>query len=255
MGNRLQGKALGFSHELAKAVNIMVGKQMLDRNGNIPYTEKIIGYVCGIHKDDDENEALRGTIDVQEFNCMTEDYDDLDENTPVGFHEGVYISAIQNNKSGYLLVPQMYSEVVIVADPITKKEYVTNFSHVDIIQLESHQSVKIGVTETEDFDEDDDDSPDFDELAPTGKAVHTEYTPDKLIERATINYDGKGGELEAKDGNYVREVTNQSSTTKIADTYEEHIDAKTKTIKVGNITINLDGENGLVELIEINSYV
>lgn len=246
--HHINGKGLGVAGKLADSINNIVGKNLLDRNGKPMYTQKITGYVCGVHGQDDEDESLRGTIDVQEFNCMQELYEDYDEETPIGYHEGVYVSAIQNNQSGFLIMPQMFSEVTIVQDPHTRKEYVIAFSHVDIIQLDSHQSVKVGVTETKDFDEDDDESPDFDELELTGKAVHTEYTPDKLIESATINNNGEGGEVEAKEGNYRREVTNKDTRTNISDSFEEYADAKHKTVKVGNTTISIDGENGSVQL-------
>lgn len=242
----INGKLL--AGKINRAINTMVKNELLDRDGNIPYTTKINGYVCAIHGQDDENEDLRGTIDVQELDCMQEVYDDYDESTPIGYHEGVYLSAIQNNQSGVLIVPTMYSEVTIVQDPQTKKEYVIAYSHASQLQLDSHETVSVGVTETEKFNEDDDNSPDFDQLPPTGKAAHTKYAPGELIESITKNYNDDGGEEEAKEGNYLRKVTPEASKTMLADTYEESFDAKHKTLKIGNTEIKIDGDKGSVEL-------
>lgn len=236
---------------LGDAINKMVNaKSNKPINYSAIPSAKIIGYICKIHDQNDEIPELRGTVDVQEFDQFQEDYDEIQDSpdNAVGYHEGVFLSSIQNNNSGYLIIPQLYSEVTITRDAITGREYILQFSHVNIVQLDSHQCVKIGVTETEPFDENDDSKPDFDQLPLTGKAVHTEYTPDKLIELATINNNGKDGEVEAKEGNYQREVTNKDTRTRIADSFDEYADAKHKTIKVGNTTISIDGDNGSVQL-------
>lgn len=141
--------------------------------GVIRNNEKTTGYVVKVHTDGE----LAGTIDVQEFlNLSIEG----DEDTKIGYHEGVYLSAIQDNSNGMVIIPKMYSEVTIVTDPATQIEYVSMFSHVDIIQLDSHEKVLIGVTEREEYQPDDEEGPDIDELEETGVHAQTVYTKDAI---------------------------------------------------------------------------
>lgn len=206
-----------------------------DREGNPLYTRRLNGYVCNVYPEGDE---WYGTIDVQEFD---KDPDD-DRDMPVGLHEHVRISAIQNNSSGYLIVPQMYSEVVIVQDPATQEEYVISFSHVDVIQLSSHQKVDIGVTETEEFVEDQDDDKDFDNLDKTGKSAHTKYTSESITELVT-EHDKDGDDPEKEqDGTVMRTVTSKDSREQYGkDTVITTEDGK-RVLQIGeNLTIELDG--------------
>nr|DAN69374.1 MAG TPA: hypothetical protein [Caudoviricetes sp.] len=140
--------------------------------GVVKGTNKITGYVAKIHTDGD----LAGTIDVQEFTTLSMDDND---NVQIGYHEGVYLSAIQNNSKGLLIVPKMYSEVTISIDPDTHTEYVTMFSHVDIIQLDSHDTITVGVTERKELDKGED-TPDIQDLEETGVFSKTTYLKDSI---------------------------------------------------------------------------
>lgn len=140
--------------------------------GVVKGTNKITGYVAKIHTDGD----LAGTIDVQEFTTLSMDDND---NVQIGYHEGVYLSAIQDNSKGLLIVPKMYSEVTISIDPDTHTEYVTMFSHVDIIQLDSHDTITVGVTERKELDKGED-SPDIQDLEETGVFSKTTYLKDSI---------------------------------------------------------------------------
>lgn len=142
--------------------------------GVVRDTGKVTGYVAKIHTDGE----LAGTIDVQEFASLS-----MEENTDmkIGYHEGVYLSAIQDNSNGLLIIPKLYSEVTISMDPESKTEYVSMFSHVDVIQLDSHEKITVGVTEREEFDESDEESPDINELPETGVFSKTTYTKDSII--------------------------------------------------------------------------
>jgi|GEM_PF-2141546 len=62
---------------------------LVDRSGAVCGTRRIRGYVCYIHPDDDEEEDLRGTIDVQEYD---NDYDE--QSSQSGYHEGVRLTAL-----------------------------------------------------------------------------------------------------------------------------------------------------------------
>lgn len=142
-------------------------------NNALRGTERIAGWVAKIHTDGD----LAGTIDVQEF--ATSSINSSDD-VKIGYHEGVQLSAIQDNSKGLLIVPKLHSEVVIVMDPVTYTEYVSMFSHVDVIQLDSHDTITVGVREREEFDEGSEDSPDIQDLEETGVFSKTTYLKDSI---------------------------------------------------------------------------
>lgn len=143
---------------------------------------RVTGYVAKIH--DDESDELFGTVDVQEYN--TRSFVQEENDVQLGYHEGVYLSALQNNKEGYLIIPKLYSEVTIAMDPESRKEFVVMFSHVDLIQLDSHEKITVGVREREEFD-DDEDGDDVDQLALTGIQTITEYAKDLAKTVATTD--------------------------------------------------------------------
>ncbi len=151
--------------------------------GAVKGTGKTTGYVAKIHTDGD----LAGTIDVQEYIQQTVD---KTGEMGIGYHEGVLLSAIQDNSTGLVIIPKMYSEVVVTQDADTGVEYVSMFSHVDVIQLESHESVFIGVKEREEFDETNEEGPDVDELEETGVHAYTQYTKDKIVTEVSGGEDG-----------------------------------------------------------------
>ena len=135
-------------------------------------------YVVKVHTDADD--ALCGTVDVQEYLSSLSEQQSLENGLPVGLHEGVYLSAIQNNENGMVIIPYLYSDVVITTDPATLREYVIQYSHADTVQIDAHNKVVIGVTETKEW-EDSEDSPDIDELEKTGVHAHTTYTPVSIL--------------------------------------------------------------------------
>lgn len=222
--------------KMGEAVRRIAGNENSDREGNPLYANRIQGYVCNVYPEGDEWE---GTIDVQEFG---KDCEGDEDGTP-GLHEHVRISAIQNNKSGYLLVPQMYSEVVIVMDAATNEEYVIAFSHVDIVRIQSEKEIAIGVTEREEFQEDQDDDKDIDNLEKKGPSAHTYYDKDSITEVVTEHDKEGDDEKKPQKGTVVRKVTK--------DQVEETVGEKTKivtndtkrTIHMSdNLDVELDGE-------------
>lgn len=152
---------------------IALHKLVNPKNNVIKNTSRISGYVTKIHTD--ENDELYGTVDVQEYNDSLANNQAKDEGLPVGLHEGVFLSAIQNNDNGLITIPYLNSDVVIATDPDTLKEYVVAYSHADTVQIDTHTKTIIGVTETKEFEESED-SPDVDQLEKTGLHAHTEYT-------------------------------------------------------------------------------
>lgn len=152
---------------------IALHKLVNPKNNVIKNTSRISGYVTKIHTD--ETDELYGTVDVQEYNDSLANNQAKDEGLPVGLHEGVFLSAIQNNDNGLITIPYLNSDVVIATDPDTLKEYVVAYSHADTVQIDTHTKTIIGVTETKEFEESED-SPDVDQLEKTGLHAHTEYT-------------------------------------------------------------------------------
>lgn len=145
----------------------------------------IHGYVAKIHDDDSdpEFEVYGGTIDVGEFP------DETASSTPV-IHRGVLLAGAKDNSGGFLIIPTLFSDVTIVTDAGTNNAYVLSYSHADVIQLTAHTFTKIGVTETEALDPEDDGSPDYNELEPTGNASVTEYTSTS-VKTEVKNEDGE----------------------------------------------------------------
>lgn len=166
---------LSSNQTIREAIRKIAWRGMVDNDtGAVVGTGKVTGYVAKIHTDGD----LAGTIDVQEYVTLATDEP---QELGMGYHEGVYLSAIQDNSKGMVIIPKLYSEVVVTPDPDTGIEYVTMFSHVDVIQLDSHETISIGVKEREDFDEGDEEGPDVHELEETGVATNTTYTKDSII--------------------------------------------------------------------------
>ena len=234
---------LGNAERFAEYIQSIASKKLLDRNGRPLYTGRTSGYVCNVYPEGDEWE---GTIDVQEFGKY-DNYSD-DGSVTVGLHEHVRISAIQNNKSGFLLVPQMFSEVVIVQDPASQEEYVIQFSHVDVVQLQSHKNVSIGVTETKEFEQDKDDDKDFDNLDRTGSSAHTYYDKNTIKEVVT-EHDKEGDDPEkVQDGTVSRTVSKDGIVEQVGEKTTITTENTKRTLQIGeNLKITLDGA-GKVEI-------
>lgn len=236
----LRGKINNISGDFFSAVKGAASHGSVDPQGAVHGTRKIMGYVCKVHPLNDKADALRGTVDVQEFG-YEQGEDKLDG---AGYHKGVLCSAIQSNKNGAYMMPALYSDVMIVQDPISLDEYVVMCSHVDVIQMQSRSGVKIGVVETEAFDENDDDAPDMDDLKETGNAAYTEYSKSRIIHA-----------IRTKDGNVVvAQSTNgftisaKDSKVTIANDGSITISAKKVELVGGSLIhkgkANLDGQGG-----------
>ena len=187
---------------VADAIRRIALQGMVDPDsGDLLAARRINGYVAKINDD--------GTIDVQEYLDEIEN----DEGIKIGYHEGVYLSSLQSNPNGYLIVPKMYSEVVIVKDPVTKVEYVSMFSHVDVLQLESSDTVTVGVVEREELDLDDENSPDVDELEPTGLSGKTTYSKDEVKTEVADEEGEKTSSIDVKSGSVDVSVSDSDEST------------------------------------------
>ena len=218
-------------------------KGYIDSEGGMYGTRKIVGYVCKVHPLDDDSDELKGTVDVQEFGYEPGE----DKYEGAGYHEGVKVSAIQPNKNGAYLMPSMYSDVVIAQDPISFEEYILMYSHVDIIQMQSHTKVRVGVVETETFkeSEDDDDSPDVDDLKETGNAAHTEYSKGNIIHTVKT----KDGEVIVSQAADKFTITAKNSVVTISTDGKVSISAKdveitgSSSLKTSSPQTTLDGNS------------
>lgn len=206
---------------------------MDNKTGAVYGTERTTGYVAKIHEDGE----FAGTVDVQEF-VEYFHQDDIDQK--VGYHEGVYLTAMQNN-TGMLIKPKLYSEVVIVRDPATEREYVSMFSHVDVIQLDSHYTVTVGVQEREEFDPDDEEGDDVDELKPTGIFTKTEYKKDSITTVVTADEDGKQTVTQEMTGDGLSQVIGDNKSLQVI-TQDEII------LEHGDASVTLDDSNALLEM-------
>lgn len=216
----------GRANEIRKAYKDFIQRTalrgQLDHEGNLNGTRKITGYVAKIHEDGE----LAGTIDVQEFN-----YDSGDQEFDgAGYHEGVNLCATKTNEGGVLIVPLLFSEVVITQNPSDQEEYVIAWSHAKAVQLDSHETLHFGVTEYEDFVETDDGlEKDYNELEETGKKSSTDYTAESI--RDEVSVDGEG---------LVEEKTAEKKTIEVGDT-KITIEGDTVTIETSDtVTIKAD---------------
>lgn len=230
----LREKLAKYNDVIERAIRKTALQGRVDQFGNLAGTSRVFGYVCKIHDNDDPDENLRNTVDVQEYNYDEEDYDDQ----AVGFHEGVLLSAIQGNK-GFFIVPQLFSEVVIVQDPANKVEYVTMYSHAKIIQLQSVDEVNIGVKEYEDFSETGDRGieKDYDELEETGNTTNTTYKSGSIV----TDVANKDGNLKIEEYPDKMVITRGSTTITITDG-DVHVKAKDSTIEADGTLVKANGD-------------
>lgn len=190
----------------------------------------IHGYVAKIHNDpsDAEWDDYAGTIDVREFP------DETAASEPIT-HKGVLLAGLKDNSGGFLIIPTLFSDVTIVTDAATRYSYVLNYSHADIIQLQAHTETSIGVTETEELDPTSNDSPDYDELEPTGNATSTKYTTGQI---RTIAADKNGKEATVSitpEG--IRQKVDKAELNHSADKIEGKVKGTAVTVADGKVTL------------------
>lgn len=209
----------GKERELAHAIRQIALKGLLDNNGNLKAASETRGYVTKIH--DDPDDELYGTVDVREYFDETYNNKGDDDINMRGLHEGVFLSVIQNLENGVYFIPKLWSDVTIVQDSITKREYVKMFNHVDVLNYEAGTKVGIGVIEREEYDIKDFDE--HEEKEETGNKAWLGFTKEAMV--ATV---------ENEDGDKV-EITSK------ADSIEVKVcDKVTITLKDGKVNIEAD---------------
>lgn len=234
---------LQANHIIGEAIQIIARHGVVNpTSGVVKGTGMITGYVCKIHT---EGELL-GTVDVQEYvNTAVEDTDEVKQ----GLHEGVFLSAIQDNQQGMVIIPKLYSDVMVSRDPESGNEFITMVSHVDAIQLDAHGSVTVGVREREEFDTEDEESPDVHELKLTGNQAVTSY--DKGSAMTTVLTGNEVATARTQDTERICDSvgTDKSSVTldsssvelKVGSNAKETIASDSATIEVGGTLVKVDG--------------
>lgn len=238
----LKGEVNKISGAVRRAVNSMARDGLVGMDGAARGTKKIWGYVCAIN----EEGELAGTVDVQEYNYEPDEYVEMG----TGHHKGVRLSAIQDNKSGIFIVPMLYSDVIIIQNPIDGVEYVAMYSHArhirmvsDSIEGEDDGKVEIGVTEVEKFNETDDGlDKDYNELDPTKNQTITTYTAESIVDQV-ISPDDENGLKQEKTaehkiitvGDTTITIEGQNVTVKTSGSVK--VEANTCEVKGSNVTI------------------
>lgn len=188
------------------------------------------GYVAKIHSDpsDEEFKDYGGTVDVGEYP------DETASSEPI-IHKGVLLAAAQNNEGGFLIIPTLFSDVTILMDAATRYAYVVNYSHADIVQLRVHTELSIGVTETEELDSENDNSPDYNELEPTGNESSTYYTKESAI-TSVRSQDGKEASsvIRAEE---ISHIVDKSEVKQTTDKVVQNVNGTTVTVTDKKVTL------------------
>lgn len=246
--SKIKHPDLSSNQTIREAIRKIAWRNMVNKTtGAVNGTGKITGYVAKINTEGE----LAGTIDVQEY--ITLPIDDTGD-LKMGYHEGVYLSAIQNNDSGYVIVPKMYSEVIVSQDPDSGVEYVSMFSHVDAIQLDSHESVTVEVKEREEFDEKNEDAPDVQDLKETGVMSKTMYLKNSIVSEVHNKKDSNMSSVTLTGEKFTANIDDEKSLFEInkeqihskRDNAETFVKGDKITNKVGSSSVII--EDGIVHL-------
>lgn len=221
----------GYDKKIAEAIKKIALHHIIDPKTGATYADKEWrGYVVAIHGEDDPDQALRGTIDIKEYS------ENEDENL---IHQGVFISAIQNNRNGLIVIPKIGSDVIVTTNPVERIEYVIMFSHADFVRIDSHEEVVIGVHERKPFDINDKNGHDVHELELTGNHATTTYTKDSI----KTEISGKSTTSQTIDDEKFRVDHEDSSVTVDKDKVE--LESGKSKVKVEDGTIFLGSDTGV----------
>lgn len=194
--------------------------------GGVGTARLIHGYVAKIN--DDPNDEYCGTIDVGEFPDETASTEQI-------IHKGVLLAGLKDNSGGFLIIPTLFSDVTIVSDAGTKYSYVVNFSHADFIQLHAHKETVVGVVETDELDPESNDSPDYDELEPTGNEATTKYTSEQIL-TSVKNKNDKEATI-TMDAEKIAHKVDKSEVNQSADKIEQKVNSTVIVLKDNKVAL------------------
>lgn len=217
------------------------------KTGAVYGTGMVVGYVAKIHQDG----ALAGTIDVKEY-AVGSNLVSGDE--MVGYHEGVLLSAIQDNRNGTVIIPKLYSEVVLSTDSDTNTEYVSMFSQVDVVNIDGFQQVSVGVREREEFDVNGD--KDICELEETGVYARTTYTKDAISSDVRSN-DGESDShsIVIVGGGRVERNIGDGKTVSVEDVDGVHIEHGESTIEAIDDLVSVSQGSSTIKVTDGTVFV
>lgn len=226
----------GNSTGIVDAIRKIALKGIADPDKNLVFgTKRVTGYVVKV------NDNM--TVDVQEYLDVEANSNGVKE----GYHEGVWLSALESNPNGYLIVPKLYSEVVIAKDPVSLTEYVVMYSHVNIIQLESSEKVTVGVVEREELNLDDDNSPDVDELEATGVYGKTTYTKEEVVTEVVDEDAGLSGRTTHNKDEVKTEVVDDEGGLSSRTTYTKD-EVKTEVVDDSGKSTTVDMKSNSLDI-------
>lgn len=236
------------NQSIRESIERIAHHKLMNSKNTIKGTRKITGYVAKINTDGE----LAGTIDVQEYLNDVGTALPNDDGVRLGYHQGVYLSSLQDNSNGFLIVPKLYSDVVIFSDPASRREYVVMVSHVDVIRLDAHDTITVGVREREAYDEGDENGKTVEELDDTGVFSQTSYTKNSVMtevqgeddaNHSSLLIDGEKIEAVAGDDKSSLKVSQEQVHIK-HDKAETVLDDKQHLSQFGNSLVKI--ENGTV---------
>lgn len=239
---------LGSNQQIRDAIRKIALHGVINPRTGATYSDsQYAGCVVAIHGDEEEDEMLRGTVDVREYIDPTAQEDDV-------VHTGVYLTAIQNNKNGLVIIPKIGSDVIVTMNPVDDIEYVTMFSHADIVRIDSHDEVIIEVKERADFDINDEEGDDIDDLEETGVHAITTYKKDSIATELHGDSDDKvmtqeitpeKAEVVAGD-NKTTQTIDKDKFKVVHDKAETTVDNNGVVAKMNNTSVTV--EDGTVHL-------
>lgn len=190
----------------------------------------IHGYVAKVHSDpsDAEFEEYAGTVDVGEYP------DETASPEPI-IHKGILFSAAASAEGGFLIVPTLFSDVTIFMDAATRHAYIVNCSHAAVIRLSAHNEASIGVTQTEEIDPEDDATPDYDALKPTGNATSTVYTAQAIVSTVK-NDENKQASLRIEAGG-ITQTVDKATVSQTAEKIVQKVNDTTVVVADNKVTL------------------
>ena len=123
MSRTINDVGINANRRIYDAIQAIAGHGIINpRTGTTYRGNGVSGYVAKIH--DDPSDEYYGTIDVKEWNTLTGSETDIELE---GYHTAVRLSAIQESSKGFVIIPKLYSDVMIAEEPTTGTEYVTMY--------------------------------------------------------------------------------------------------------------------------------
>lgn len=205
-----------------------------DGTSGIGTARLIHGYVAKVHNDpsDEEYATYAGTVDVGEY---------CDETASVGtiVHKGVLLTAaLQSDSGSFLVIPTLFSDVTILTDAANRYAYLVNYSRADVVRVESRTEAVIGVSETEELDAEDEESPDYDGLRYTGNEAHTRYSAEGVNTTVRCEKNKESSIVQCSES--IVHTVDESEVRQCADEVVQQVKGTSVVVKDEKVTLGDD---------------